>query len=290
MQDRAKGFSRLVRLSSAFALLIALATGGCGDGVTTADSTDSTGIMLTTTTAPKFSTAPSDLPSVTRSTKTGDSNMRTTTAAPGPASTTTVITDAPQATTTVPPITTTGGPTSTTARPTTTAAPTTTARPTTTAAPTTTTAKGPTALIIQGPSGIRELSMAELKAMPATEGYGGWKNQLENITAPTPWKGVSLRALMDLVGGSGSVTVVASDGYGATLSADQAGGSVNTYDAATGQATSGVAVKVIIAYAKGGAALSSGEGPLRLAFVTSENNQVTDSDMWVKKVVELRVN
>ena len=278
MQDRAKGFSRLVRLSSAFALLIALATGGCGDGVTTADSTDSTGIMLTTTTAPKFSTAPSDLPSVTRSTKTGDSNMRTTTAAPGPASTTTVITDAPQATTTVPPITTTGGPTSTTAR------------PTTTAAPTTTTAKGPTALIIQGPSGIRELSMAELKAMPATEGYGGWKNQLENITAPTPWKGVSLRALMDLVGGSGSVTVVASDGYGATLSADQAGGSVNTYDAATGQATSGVAVKVIIAYAKGGAALSSGEGPLRLAFVTSENNQVTDSDMWVKKVVELRVN
>ncbi len=132
--------------------------------------------------------------------------------------------------------------------------------------------------------------MAELKAMEATEGYGGWKNQLENITAPTPWKGVSLRALMDLVGGSGSVTVVASDGYGATLSADQAGGSVNTYDAATGQATSGVAVKVIIAYAKGGAALSSGEGPLRLAFVTSENNQVTDSDMWVKKVVELRVN
>ncbi len=51
------------------------------------------------------------------------------------------------------------------------------------------------------PSGTKELSMADLKAMKATSGYGGWKNQLGNITGPTSWKGVSLRSLADLVGG-----------------------------------------------------------------------------------------
>ena len=132
--------------------------------------------------------------------------------------------------------------------------------------------------------------MAEVKALPATSGYGGWKNQLSNITAPVSWKGVALTTLMDLVGGGGSVTVVASDGYASTLSADQARGAVNTYDPATGEPVSGVKVKAIVAYAKGGGALGSGEGPLRIAFVSSDGNQVTDSDMWVKYVVEIRVD
>ena len=43
--------------------------------------------------------------------------------------------------------------------------------------------------------------MAELKAMPAIQGWGGWKNQFGNITAPMQWQGVSVRALMELVGG-----------------------------------------------------------------------------------------
>ncbi len=131
--------------------------------------------------------------------------------------------------------------------------------------------------------------MADLKAMKATSGYGGWKNQLGNITGPTSWKGVSLRSLMDLVGGGGAVTVVASDGYSMTLTSGQAGGGVTTYDPATGETVSGISVKGIVAYAKGGGALGSSEGPLRVAFVSSDKNQLTDSDMWVKRVVELRV-
>jgi len=132
--------------------------------------------------------------------------------------------------------------------------------------------------------------MADLKAMPATSGYGGWKNQLSNITAPASWKGVSLRSLMELVGGGGSVTIVASDGYSMTISAAVAGGAVTTYDPATGETVTGMSVQGVVAYAKGGAALGSGEGPLRIAFVSADANQVTDSDMWVKYVVELRVN
>ena len=189
--------------------------------------------------------------------------------------------------------TTTAAPTSTTARPTTTTAKatTTTAKPTTTTTEETTTTKpkAPTVLTVSGPSGTKELSMADLKAMPASSGYGGWKNQLGNITAPTSWKGVSLRSLMELAGGGGSVTIVASDGYAATLSSGQAAGSVATYDPATGEPNS-VSVKAIIAYAKGGGSLGSGEGPLRLAFISSEQNQVTDSDMWVKKVAQIEVD
>lgn len=132
--------------------------------------------------------------------------------------------------------------------------------------------------------------MADLKAMPSTSGYGGWKNQLSNITAPAFWKGVPLASLMQLVGGGGSVTIVASDGYSTTISAAEAAGAVATYDPVTGDPVAGMSVKGIIAYAKGGAALGSGEGPLRVAFVSGEKNQVTDSDMWVKYVVELRVN
>jgi hypothetical protein len=95
---------------------------------------------------------------------------------------------------------------------------------------------------------------------------------------------------MELVGGGGSVTVVASDGYTATLSADQIAGAVTTYDPSTGAETNGVSVRAIVAYTKGGGSLGSSEGPLRVAFISSEQNQVTDSDMWVRMVVELRVN
>ena len=86
------------------------------------------------------------------------------------------------------------------------------------------------------------------------------------------------------------MTVIASDGYSVTLSADQAGGAVTTYDPTTGEAVDGISVKAIVAYAKGGGAVGPGEGPLRIAFVSSESNQVTDSDMWVKYVVELQFN
>jgi len=131
--------------------------------------------------------------------------------------------------------------------------------------------------------------MTELKGLPSTSGYGGWKNQLGNITGPNAYKGVSLRALMDLVGGGGSVTVVASDGYSMSISAAEAGGGVTTYDPSTGEPVTGISVKAIVAYTKDGKGLGTKDGPLRIAFVSAEKNQVTDSDRWVKQVVELRI-
>ncbi|GEM_PF-1037795 len=267
-------------------LALGLLLGACGDEQEPSDpavsSTTATQAGTASSTVPATSsttTAQVTLPSTTEISVPADST--TTTAATTTTDTTVsaTVTSVVATTTTKPPTTTSAKPTTTTAAPT-----------TTTAAPTTTTAKAPTALKVSGPSGMKELSMADLKALPATSGYGGWKNQLSNITAPASWKGVSLPVLMELVGGGGSVTVVASDGYTMPLSAGEARGSVNTYDPATGDPVGGISVKAIIAYAKGGGALGSGEGPLRIAFVSSDANQVTDSDMWVKYVVELRFN
>ncbi len=132
--------------------------------------------------------------------------------------------------------------------------------------------------------------MADLKALPAVSGYGGWKNQLGNITAPVAWKGVSVNTLLDLVGGGGSAVVRASDGYEAVLSGSELSGQCNMYDPATGEPVSGISgsLKTILAYAKNGKAIGSGEGPIRIAFVSPEQDQVTDSDQWVKFVVSIK--
>lgn len=161
----------------------------------------------------------------------------------------------------------------------------------TTAQTTTTTAKV-VALTVTGPSGTQQLSVAELAAMTATQGYGGWKNQLGNITAPRLYKGVAIGALQNLVGGGSSITVTASDGYEQTLSTAELEGAVTIYDPVSGDSVSAMAgeVTVIVAYQLNGGPLSSGEGgPLRIAFVSPQADQVTDSNLWVKFVSGIQV-
>ena len=253
----------------AIAFLLCACSGGESSSGSTAPptstlalATDSTGSVTSSpstsasaTTQPADTTAPS-VSSTSSSDGTASTSGQTTTS--GPKSTTT--TAANSATTTAP-------------------------------KPTTTTSTGPVALKLSGPSGTKELSMADLKAMSATSGYGGWKNDLSNITGPVSWTGVSLTSLVQLVGGGGSVTVVASDGYSQTLSSGQAAGQVTMFDPTSGETVSSIngSLRVIVAYAKDGAALNSSEGPLRLAFVSSAKDQVTPSKLWVRMVVELRV-
>lgn len=166
----------------------------------------------------------------------------------------------------------------------------TTSASTTTLSSTTTTKA--VALTVSGPSGTRQYSLAELAAMASTQGYGGWKNQLGNITAPRLYKGVAIGALQNLVGGGSSITVTASDGYEQTLSTAELEGAVSTYDPVSGDTVSAIAgeVTVIVAYQLNGGPLSSGEGgPLRVAFVSPQADQVTDSNLWVKFVSGIQV-
>jgi hypothetical protein len=122
-------------------------------------------------------------------------------------------------------------PTSTSTPPTATAVP-----PTATPVPATPTVAAPV-LQITGPGGSKSLSLADIKALPATEGQAGIKSSTGKITLPELYKGVSLKDLMAALGGfdaSTGVNVVAKDGYGITFSYDQVmNGTFIAYDPST---------------------------------------------------------
>jgi DMSO/TMAO reductase YedYZ molybdopterin-dependent catalytic subunit len=152
---------------------------------------------------------------------------------------------------------------------------------------------GKVVLTVVGPKGTRELTLAELKAMPAVVGYGGIKNSAGIITPPTQYQGVKLSDVADLVGGidpQAGVTLVGSDGYGMTFSYDQiVRNGFTTYDVATGaEEPPDGTLTSILAYAQGGKPLGADDGPLRLAVVQPHADQVIDGHWtvkWVARVV-----
>ena len=144
-------------------------------------------------------------------------------------------------------------------------------------------------LKVAGPTGTREFTMAELKALTATEGYGGTKNKAGVIKAPKLYKGVAIKDLLALVGGT-SVSAIAADGYKATYSVDEVNGTIAMSDPTTGDektTISGV-VTMIVAYAVEGAPLASSDGALKIAFVSTTADQVTAGSKWATQVVEIQ--
>jgi len=148
-------------------------------------------------------------------------------------------------------------------------------------------------LTLVGPAGEKALTFADLEALPAQEGQAGIKSSTGAITIPSMYKGVSLASLAGMVGGlipSLGLNVVAKDGYAMTLSYDQVTqGDFIMYDPATGtEKKLSTQLTVILAYEREGQPIpEDGEGPLRLAIISSENNQVTDghwSVKWVNKI------
>ncbi len=182
-------------------------------------------------------------------------------------------------------------PTSTSAPPPPTA---TAAPPTATPVPATPTVAAP-ALQITGPGGSKSFSLADLKALPVTEGQAGIKSSTGKITLPELYKGVSLKDLVAALGGfdaSMGINVVAKDGYGITFSYDQVmNGSFIAYDPSTGdEAKSHDPLVAILAYERKGQPLDEAQdGTLRLAIVSPKNDQVTDGHWSVKWVTTLEV-
>ncbi len=292
MRIRCTGRVLRVALVALLLSITALVLAGCGADETvlsTSPSVASTSPSASTSVGTDAAGAATSSTSTSTAGGASSTSASLVTTSTGQETTTTAkptTTSRPATTTTTKPTTTTVKSTTTTVKPTTTTAKATT----TTAKPTTTTAKADVVLTLSGPGGTKELSMADLKALSATSGYGGWKNQLGNITAPAAYKGVTVNKLLDLVGGGGSALVTASDGYQAVLSGSELSGQCNMYDPASGEAITGISgsVKVILAYSKNGKSLSSGDGPLRIAFVSPEKDQVTDSDQWVKSVTSIK--
>ena len=163
------------------------------------------------------------------------------------------------------------------------------------AVPTQPTATAPVVLKLEGTSDAKSLTMNDLKALPAAEGWAGIKSSTGKITIPERFKGVAIDELCKLVGGLSAetgVNVVAKDGYAMTISYDQiAKGDFITYDPGTGdELKSKDPLQVIIAYEKEGKPLpEDSEGTLRLVVVSAKNNQVVDGHWSVKWVVQVGV-
>ena len=150
-------------------------------------------------------------------------------------------------------------------------------------------------LEIVSPSETRSLTMAELQALPVTQGYAGIKSSTGKITPPLPFKGVALKDLAEYMGGMDETTgfnVVAEDGYSITFSYDQLqNGTFVAYDPATGaELKNPVELTAMLAYEVDGRPLDpKQDGILRLAIVSAELNKVTDGHWSVKWVNRLEV-
>jgi hypothetical protein len=150
-------------------------------------------------------------------------------------------------------------------------------------------------LEIAGETETKSISMDDLKALPATEGYAGIKSSTGKITPPVMMKGVALKDLAELIGGMDETmgfNVVAEDGYSITYSYDQLqNGAFIAYDPATGEELKNpVELTAILAYEADGKPFDARQdGTLRLAIISQELKQVTDGHWAVKWVNKLEV-
>jgi DMSO/TMAO reductase YedYZ molybdopterin-dependent catalytic subunit len=154
---------------------------------------------------------------------------------------------------------------------------------------------GAPAITVVGANGSKDYTFDQLKKMKSVEGYAGIKNSAGNITPPATMKGVLIEDLFKDVGGlsdDAAVGIMAKDGYEMTMSAAQMKtGDFLTYDTVTGaEIKVDEPLKVIIAYEIDGKPIDpTTEGPLRLAIITAQKNQVTDGHWSVKWVTKLQV-
>jgi len=149
-------------------------------------------------------------------------------------------------------------------------------------------------LELTGPSGSHTFTMDQLKALPVTEGQGGYKSSAGVITPPVDFKGVALKDLVAALGGtfdaSTGVTLSAKDGYNMTFSYDQVmKGDFTAYDPATGaELSTHDPLTAILAYEQDGKPMDPvQDGTLRLEVVSPKNNEVVDghwTEKWVLKM------
>ncbi len=150
-------------------------------------------------------------------------------------------------------------------------------------------------LDIVGPEKTVSLTVEEVRALPAVEGWAGIKNSAGNITPPVMAKGVLFKELCDLVGGitpEQGINVVAKDGYAMSFSYDQAiNAKLITYDPGTGdEITIDEPLQLILAYEMDGKPLNvEMDGEFRIMAISPKNNQVVDGHWNVKWVRQVQV-
>ncbi len=134
------------------------------------------------------------------------------------------------------------------------------------------------------------ITYADILALTATEGYGGWIRSTGAIEPPAVYRGVALRDIAEILGGLGEnngIEITASDGYSMTLSYEQVmNGTFVAFDPATGEELkTPVELTAILAYEREGEPLpETFDGAFRLMVVSAEPVQVVDGHWTVKFV------
>jgi hypothetical protein len=135
-------------------------------------------------------------------------------------------------------------------------------------------------------------TLAELQAMPATEGMAGMVSSTGAISKPVPHKGVSLKDLVDQVGGmdeTQGLYMEAEDGYGITFSYDQVmSGDFITYDPSNGREIEVEGPLIpIVAYEREGEVMDPvRDGQLRMVAVSAQGDNLIDGHWTVKWVAK----
>jgi hypothetical protein len=138
-------------------------------------------------------------------------------------------------------------------------------------------------------------TLIDLQALPAAEGMAGMVSSTGAITEPVPHKGVSLKDLIDQVGGmdeTQGLYMEAVDGYGITFSYDQVmSGDFITYDPANGlEIEIEGPLTAIVAYERDGELMDPvQDGQLRMVAVGPKADNVIDGHWAVKWVAKLEL-
>ena len=179
--------------------------------------------------------------------------------------------------------------------PTTTRTTATTVAPITTTTSTTTTATAPaTATVLTVVSGnkTQTYTLAQLKTLQPTTGYGTTKNKAGVITGPDIYVGVALSTIIKAGGGmlnGSAVRITAQDGYTKTLTYAQVyQGTFNVYDKSGNPATAGMQPFVSLIYSMNGSNLNTETGPIEMGIMTS-SDQMSDASMWIKLTNKIEI-
>lgn len=151
-------------------------------------------------------------------------------------------------------------------------------------------------LEVVGQDQVLSFTLADLQALPVTEGQAGMVSSTGAITPPVDHKGVALKDLIDQLGGmeeNMGLYIEAQDGYGITFSYDQVmSGDFTTYDPVTGIENEAQGpLTAILAYERDGKEMDPvQDGQLRAVVVSPQADNVIDGHWMVKWVsrMELR--
>jgi molybdate transport system substrate-binding protein len=134
--------------------------------------------------------------------------------------------------------------------------------------------------------------LTQLKALPATTGYGSTKNKAGVIAGPNTCIGVALTAIIKTAGGmsnGSAVKITAADGYTKTLSYTQIyQGTFNTYDNTGAPVASGVQPFISLVYSINGNALDAATGPIEMGIMTA-SDRTSDASLWIKMVSQIEI-